>query len=91
MGAVSAIEDLFSWELNESNIFLGFGFGGVTDKLSMFNKFLSDIVALQLYQLKESIKSILWSPIFLTIIRTIHCKCRNLNAKALVELYEINL
>jgi len=59
MGVVSGIDDPFTWELEESNIFLGLGFTGLMDDLSIFNQALTDQQAMELYQLKGGIKSIL--------------------------------
>ncbi len=58
-GTVSGIDDPFTWELEESNIFLGLGFTGLMDELSIFNKPLTDEQALELYQLQGGIQSIL--------------------------------
>ncbi|MCG8331350.1 MAG: LamG domain-containing protein [Chitinophagales bacterium] len=58
-GAISGIDDPFTWELEESNIFLGLGFTGLMDELSIFNKPLTDNQAMELYQLKGGIQSIL--------------------------------
>ena len=58
-GVVSGIDDPFTWNLEESNIYLGLGFTGLMDDLSIFNKPLTDDQAKELYQLKEGIKSIL--------------------------------
>lgn len=58
-GAISGIDDPFTWKLDESNIFLGLGFNGLMDELSIFNKPLTDKQATELYQLKGGIKSIL--------------------------------
>lgn len=58
-GAISGIDDPFTWELDESNIFLGLGFNGLMDELSIFNKPLTDTQAMELYRLKGGIKSIL--------------------------------
>lgn len=58
-GIISGIDDPFTWELEESNIFLGLGFTGLMDELSIFNQPLTDNQAMELYQLKEGIKSIL--------------------------------
>lgn len=59
MGAVSGIDDPFTWELEKSNIFLGLNFTGLMDELSIFNKPFTDNQAMELYQLKGGIKSIL--------------------------------
>jgi len=58
-GTISGIDDPFTWELEKSNIFLGLGFNGSMDELSIFNKPLTDKQAMELYQLKGGIKSIL--------------------------------
>lgn len=58
-GSISGIDDTFSWELEESNIFLGLGFTGLMDELAIFNKPLTDRQAMELYQLTGGIKSIL--------------------------------
>jgi len=58
-GAISGINDPFTWELEKSNIYLGLGFNGLIDELSIFNLPLTDKQAMELYQLKGGIKSIL--------------------------------
>lgn len=59
VGAIDGIDDSFSWELEKSNIFLGLNFTGFMDELSIFNKPLTENQAMELYQLKGGIKSIL--------------------------------
>lgn len=59
MGAVSGIDDPFTWDLEQSKIFLGLSFTGLMDELSIFNKPLTDDQAKELYQLKGGVKSIL--------------------------------
>ncbi len=59
MGAISGVDDPFTWELEKSNIFLGLGFTGLMDELSIFNKPFTDNQAMELYMLKGGIKSIL--------------------------------
>ncbi|MEM8486459.1 MAG: LamG-like jellyroll fold domain-containing protein [Bacteroidota bacterium] len=59
MGEVSDIDDPFTWTLDNSKIFLGLGFRGVMDELSIFNKPLTDEQVLALFELKGGIKSIL--------------------------------
>ncbi len=59
VGTVSGVDDPFSWELEQSNIFLGLNFSGLMDDLSVFNKPLTEKQVIELYQLKEGIKSIL--------------------------------
>jgi len=58
-GTVSGIDDPFTWELEESNIFLGLGFSGLMDELSIFNKPLTDAQVMEVYQLAGGITSIL--------------------------------
>ncbi len=58
-GTISGIDDPFTWELAESNIFLGLGFTGLMDELAIFNRPLTDEQAKALFQLKGGIKSIL--------------------------------
>jgi len=58
-GAVSGVDDPFTWELEESNIFLGLGFTGLMDELSIFNKPLTEDQVMELYLLKGGLKSIL--------------------------------
>lgn len=58
-GTISGIDDPFTWELEASKIFLGLGFTGLMDELSIFNKPLNENQVMELYKLKEGIKSIL--------------------------------
>lgn len=58
-GSVEGIEDPFTWNLDKSNIYLGLGFIGLMDELSIFNKPLTDEQVLEVYQLEGGIKSIL--------------------------------
>lgn len=58
-GSVEGIDDPFTWELEESNIFLGLGFTGLMDELAIFNKPLTGDQIKELYQLKGGISSIL--------------------------------
>ena len=59
VGAIYGIDDPFTWEVEKSNIFLGLNFTGFMDELSIFNKPFTDKQAMELYQLKGGIKSIL--------------------------------
>lgn len=59
IGTISGIDDPFTWELEQSNIFLGLGFTGLMDELAIFNKPLSEEQALELYQLKDGLKSMI--------------------------------
>lgn len=58
-GSINGIDDPFTWNLEESNIFLGLGFTGLMDELSIFNIQLTDSQAKELYLLKGGITSIL--------------------------------
>ncbi|MEO9485481.1 MAG: LamG-like jellyroll fold domain-containing protein [Ekhidna sp.] len=59
VGTISGIGDPFTWELEKSNIFLGLNFRGLMDDMAIFNKPLTDNQAMEVYQLKGGIKSIL--------------------------------
>jgi len=59
LGTIEGTNDPFTWNLEQSNIFLGLGFKGLMDDLAIFNKSLTDQQAKELYQLKGGIKSIL--------------------------------
>ncbi len=59
IGTIRGIDDPFTWDLEQSNIFLGLGFTGLMDELSIFNKPLTEEQVLELYQLKEGIKSLI--------------------------------
>ncbi len=58
-GTVSGFDDPFTWELEQSNIYLGLGFNGLMDDLAIFNKPLTDDQVREVYQLEGGIKSIL--------------------------------
>jgi len=58
-GTVSGIDDPFTWDIEQSNIFLGLGFTGLMDDLSIFNRSLTAQEVQQVYQLKNGIHSIL--------------------------------
>lgn len=58
IGTINGIDDPFTWELEQSNIFLGLGFTGLLDELSIFNQPLTEEQALELYQLKDGIRSL---------------------------------
>ena len=59
IGSVIGIDDPFTWELEKSNIYIGLGFIGLMDELSIFNRPLTDAEILQVYNLENGIKSIL--------------------------------
>lgn len=58
-GTRSNITDPFTWELNQSNIYLGLGYIGLYDELSIYNKTLSEKEITTLYKLNNGVKSIL--------------------------------
>ncbi|OEK00549.1 hypothetical protein BFP97_03075 [Roseivirga sp. 4D4] len=58
-GTVSGIDDPFSWDIEKSNIFLGLGFTGLMDDLSIFNRSLTEEEVQQVYQLENGIHSVL--------------------------------
>lgn len=59
MGTINGHDDPFTWELENSNIYLGLSFVGLIDELSIFNKPLSPEQITELFSLKGGIKSIL--------------------------------
>ncbi|MFK7844815.1 MAG: LamG-like jellyroll fold domain-containing protein [Rhodothermales bacterium] len=59
MGEVGGVDDPFTLELENAKIFLGLGFSGLMDELSVFNMPLTDEQVMALYQLEGGIKSIL--------------------------------
>lgn len=59
IGTIRDIDDPFTWELENSNIFLGLNFTGLMDELSIFNKPFTVDQVKELYLLKGGIKSIL--------------------------------
>ena len=59
MGEISGVDDPFTWELENSKIFLGLNFSGLMDELAIFNKPLTDNQVMEIYQLEGGIKSIL--------------------------------
>ncbi|MFY0592234.1 LamG-like jellyroll fold domain-containing protein [Roseivirga sp.] len=58
-GSISGIDDPFTWNLGASSIFLGLGFVGLMDELSIYNKPLTISQIEELYQLKDGVRSIL--------------------------------
>lgn len=53
------ITDPFTWELENSNIYLGLSYIGLFDELSIYNKHLSKAEITALYNLKDGVKTIL--------------------------------
>lgn len=59
MGEIGGVDDPFTWELENAKIFLGLGFSGLIDELSIFNMPFTDEQVMALYQLEGGIKSML--------------------------------
>lgn len=59
MGSINGIDDPFTWDIEKSNIYLGLGFTGLMDELSIFNKPLTEEEVKRLHELKGGVKSIL--------------------------------
>jgi hypothetical protein len=53
------ISDDFTWDITQSNIFLGINYIGMMDELTILNKALSDKEIVALYQMKAGLKKIL--------------------------------
>lgn len=58
-GTRSNISDPFTWELDQSNIYLGLSYIGLYDELSIFNKPLSEKEITTLYNLENGVKGLL--------------------------------
>ncbi len=58
-GTRSNISTPFTWDLEASNIYLGLGYIGLMDELSIFNKPLSDYEITTLYTLENGVHSLL--------------------------------
>ena len=59
IGTISGVNDPFTWELDNANIYLGLGFIGSMDEVAIFNRPLSDEEIISVYQLADGIGSIL--------------------------------
>ncbi|GAB5525559.1 MAG: hypothetical protein Roseis2KO_34310 [Roseivirga sp.] len=59
MGSISGNDDVFNWELEKSNIYLGLSFVGMLDELSIYNKAFTPELVEKLFSLKAGLKSIL--------------------------------
>ncbi|CAM1343393.1 LamG-like jellyroll fold domain-containing protein [Tenacibaculum amylolyticum] len=59
MGTRNAIDTPFTWDVSKSNIYLGLGYIGLMDDLSIFNRNLTDTEISTLYELKNGVQSIL--------------------------------
>ncbi|WP_299681601.1 LamG-like jellyroll fold domain-containing protein [uncultured Dokdonia sp.] len=53
------IKDPFTWELEKSNIYLGLGYIGLMDELSIYNKHLSQEEITTLYSLEKGVHQLL--------------------------------
>jgi hypothetical protein len=53
------ITNPFTWDLSDSNIYLGLGYIGLMDELSVFNRSLTEKEIETLYQLENGVKDIL--------------------------------
>tara|TARA_Y100000034_G_scaffold137038_1_gene219344 strand:+ start:284876 stop:285796 length:921 start_codon:yes stop_codon:yes gene_type:complete len=58
-GTRSNIKNPFTWEISKSNIYLGLGYIGLFDELSIFNRNLTDTEIKALYTLENGVTSIL--------------------------------
>ena len=58
-GPREQIENPFTWEVSKSNIYLGLGYIGLFDDLSIFNRNLTDKEIKTLYSLENGVQSIL--------------------------------
>ncbi len=58
-GARDSIETPFTWELAQSNIYLGLGYIGLMDELSIYNRALTTKEIQALYQLENGVHDIL--------------------------------
>lgn len=55
----TGIQDPFTWELNKSNIYLGLGYIGLMDEVSIYNKHLSKEQIKVLYKLEKGVQGLL--------------------------------
>jgi len=58
-GTRDSIDTPFTWDLALSNIYLGLGYIGLMDDLSIFNKKLTHTEINALYQLENGVQSLL--------------------------------
>lgn len=58
-GNVKGIQDPFTWDLQQSNIFLGLNFIGLMDELSIYNRALSAAEVSELHQLEGGVKALI--------------------------------
>ncbi|WP_025665724.1 LamG-like jellyroll fold domain-containing protein [Aquimarina megaterium] len=58
-GTRKNIDTPFTWDLSKSNIYLGLGYIGLMDELSIFNRNLTDKEIITLYELENGVHTIL--------------------------------
>ncbi len=58
-GSRNGISDPFTWDLDQSNIYLGLGYIGLMDELSIFNRDLNTDEIEGLFQLEHGVKELL--------------------------------
>ncbi|WP_083629233.1 LamG-like jellyroll fold domain-containing protein [Tenacibaculum agarivorans] len=61
-GTRTNINTPFTWELSKSNIYLGLGYIGLMDELSIFNRNLTDKEIKTLYELENGVQNLLPTP-----------------------------
>lgn len=54
----NAIDDPFTWEVEKSNIYLGLGYIGLMDEVSIYNRFLTKEQIKTLYTLEDGVKGL---------------------------------
>jgi len=59
MGAINGITDPFTWEIEKSNIYLGLGFVGMIDELSIFNQAFTAAQVQEFRQLKDGVSAVI--------------------------------
>ena len=58
-GGRTKIKDSFTWEIEKSKIYLGLGYIGLMDEVSIYNKYLSPEEIKHLYTLKNGVQDLL--------------------------------
>jgi len=59
IGSIDGISDPFTWELDKSNIYLGLGYIGLMDELSIYNRHLTQKEITTLYTLENGVHTLL--------------------------------
>lgn len=57
-GQRNEIDDPFTWEIAKSNIYLGLGYIGLMDEVSIYNRFLTKEQIKSLYELEDGVKGL---------------------------------